>query len=264
TAMDKKKFGREDYLKYFDPVAFLKMYHSDIKGNEDEGDLMPWKMKTLHDVFAEGKLTGRRLLDIGTGPTIHSVISASNYCDNIYLSDFTPQNRDILRKWLDGSLEHSFKSFFQYVVDEEGKGTSPSCREEELRKKICAILPIDLLEEEPLAPCYFPRFDLVTTSFCLDAVALDHVDYDLAAQKITNLLKIGGHLIVCGLHGESVYQVGEHVFKNCQVSVAQVKDIWTRCGFDIVDWREKESNMPRNNTMLILDGFFVMVAKRVR
>ncbi|XP_046559365.1 phenylethanolamine N-methyltransferase-like isoform X2 [Haliotis rubra] len=253
--MNKEKFGREDYLKYFDPVAFLKMYHSDIKGNQDEGDLMPWKMKNLHDVFAEGKLTGRRLLDIGTGPTIHSVISASNYCDTVYLSDFTPQNRETLRKWLDGSLQHSFKSFFQ---------TSPSCREEELRKKICGILPIDLLLEEPLAPCYFPRFDMVTTSFCLDAVALDHVDYGLAAQKITNMLKIGGHLVVCGLHGSCGFKVGEHVFRSCHVSVEQVKDTWTRCGFDIVDWREQESDKTRRNTVSTFDGVFVMVAKRVR
>ncbi|XP_046352326.2 nicotinamide N-methyltransferase-like [Haliotis rufescens] len=264
TAMNRGKFEREDYLKYFDSAAYLKTFHSDIKGSEKEGDLMPWKMKNFHDVFAEGKVNGRRLLDIGTGPTIHSVISASNCCDTIYLSDLAPQNRETLRKWLEGTLQHSFRSFFQYVVDREGKGTSWTHREDELRTKIGGILPIDLLEEDPMAPCSFPRFDIVTTSLCLDSVALDHVGYGYASRKITNLLKIGGFLIVFGLYGASTYTVGEHVFRSCLVTTGEVKDVWTHCGFEIVDWREEKNMENTEKTGSGIEGFFLMTAKRVR
>ena len=69
-----------------------------------------------------GKIGGRRLLDVGTGPTIHTVISAAKYVTDIYLSDFCRRNITALRDWKKGMLAHSFEKLFQYVVDKERKG----------------------------------------------------------------------------------------------------------------------------------------------
>ena len=48
----------------------------------------------------QGRVQGHRLLDIGSGPSIHSVIPAAKWFDEIILTDFTHANREKQRQWL--------------------------------------------------------------------------------------------------------------------------------------------------------------------
>lgn len=59
---------------------------------------------------------------MGSGPTIHSVLSACQYYEEIVLSDFVDSNRKEIEKWLknqDGCLD--WKAILQYVCELEGK-----------------------------------------------------------------------------------------------------------------------------------------------
>ncbi|XP_046352309.2 phenylethanolamine N-methyltransferase-like [Haliotis rufescens] len=251
VAMNRGKFGREDYLKYFDSAVFLKTFHSDIQRNGGGPDALE-----------DDDLTGRRLLDIGTGPTIHTVISASNCCDTIYLSKIAPQNRETLRKWLEGTLQHSFKSFFQYVVDREGKGEIPSGREAMLKDKIVGIFPLDLLQAEPLLPSLFPTFDIITSSLCIEVAAPDLAGYEIIARSVGKLLKEGGHIALFGVLGGSFYQVGSHTFYCLKISGEQVQDIWKRSGFKIVGWKQNASLGQHDTSLSDFEGVFHMVAQK--
>jgi len=54
-------------------------------------------------------ITGKRLLDVGTGPSIISEMAASRHFDEIYLSDIATQNLAILNEWWTGKssrLDH--------------------------------------------------------------------------------------------------------------------------------------------------------------
>ena len=67
-------------------------------------------------------MTGCRLLDIGSGPSIHSVLSASRVFSEITLSDYTSQNRQALQDWLDRKPHaHDWSPFLQKVASLEGK-----------------------------------------------------------------------------------------------------------------------------------------------
>ena len=52
-----------------------------------------------------GNITGVQLLDIASGPTVRSVISASKWFSKITLSDFSETNLTELQKWLKGDSE---------------------------------------------------------------------------------------------------------------------------------------------------------------
>ncbi|XP_067681900.1 indolethylamine N-methyltransferase-like [Haliotis asinina] len=259
--MEQVKYG-EDYKRDFHPEEYLQMYYGTLKGAPSEGDMLQTSMTFWHEAFAQGHVRGRRLLDIGTGPTIHSVISASNYCDNIYLSDFTPQNRETLLKWLDGSLEHSFKTFLQFVVDEEGKGELPNDREAVMKDKVVGIFPLDLLQTDPLMPALFPPFDIITSSLCLEAAAQDLASYEIIAGRIGRLLKDGGHVVLFGVLGESFYRVGSHSFYCLKISAEQVQDIWKRSGFTIVEWKQKATSVEFDTSLSDFEGVFLMVARK--
>jgi len=50
-------------------------------------------------------------LEIGTGPTIHTIIAASEHVQSIFLSDYAVQNRQILCNWLEGKRDLDLLSF---------------------------------------------------------------------------------------------------------------------------------------------------------
>jgi len=50
-------------------------------------------------IYFAGVIKCERLLDVGTGPSIHSVFEASDHVTDIYLSDFSEMNRNVLNGW---------------------------------------------------------------------------------------------------------------------------------------------------------------------
>ena len=61
------------------------------------------------------------LLDLGTGPSITSVISASKYCDTITVSDYSPGNRRYLQQWIDRDEDaFDWTPYISFVASLEG------------------------------------------------------------------------------------------------------------------------------------------------
>eukprot|EP00058_Branchiostoma_floridae_P014611 XP_002600099.1 hypothetical protein BRAFLDRAFT_79643 [Branchiostoma floridae] len=78
----------EDYIRYFQPRGLLDTYYRDFPQQDDGKDYRHWLMNTHHQTFKSGKFKGRRLLDVGTGPNIMSVLSASKYFPDITCTDY--------------------------------------------------------------------------------------------------------------------------------------------------------------------------------
>ena len=65
-----------------------------------------------------GTLKGEKLLDIGTGPAVYPVITASKWFDEIYLSDISKANVEFLQKWRHGESE-PMKYLMEYFARKE-------------------------------------------------------------------------------------------------------------------------------------------------
>ena len=79
------------------------------------------KPKVLYPI-SSGKIKGRRIIDVGSGPTIHMMIPAAKWFDEIYISDFSIKNVDAQKKWLARSPDsYDWKPFFQYFAEKDGK-----------------------------------------------------------------------------------------------------------------------------------------------
>ena len=70
--------------------------------------------------FTSGKIKGKQLLDIGTGPVVYPIITASKWFDEIYLSDFSKENIELLQKWRRGDSDH-MKPLMEYFAQKEEK-----------------------------------------------------------------------------------------------------------------------------------------------
>lgn len=120
-----KLCGGLDYLTKFNPKRYLQTYYSDLNSNDFEGELIPFHLETLFYIFHKAlkdKLSTKngRLLDIGSGPSVHVALCASKTFRDIYLSDLVESNRYELKKWLeyDGDA-FDWSSVAKYVGDME-------------------------------------------------------------------------------------------------------------------------------------------------
>lgn len=69
-----------------------------------------------------GEYKGRKLIEVGSGPTIHTVISACQHYDELVLSDFVDGNREEIKKWINNEEGcFDWKPIIEYVCELDGK-----------------------------------------------------------------------------------------------------------------------------------------------
>ncbi|KAM7304951.1 nicotinamide N-methyltransferase [Ixodes scapularis] len=193
--------------------------------------------KELHTIFSSPSLHGRKLLDVGCGPTVHNVFPATKKIEDIVLSDFLPQNKLAVEKWIQKSPD-AINWYFQsepLAILEGFTDVKCGAREIEERTRMairkvvfCNVLDPQVLPEEHNEP-----FDVVLTSLCLESACLDEGTYKKAVQNLANLVTHRGYLIMCGICGSDKYLVKGVTFPVFPVSVDLAKEAITRCGFEI-------------------------------
>ncbi|XP_067662078.1 phenylethanolamine N-methyltransferase-like [Haliotis asinina] len=256
------KFGNHAYQEAFDAEVYLDMYYGSLRSEIAAGEMIPFMLRSFHDVFSKGEITGKRLLDVGTGPSILSIISASQHCDAVYLSDFLPQCRNVLKDWVDGQLADKFNTFLEYVINLEGTGETVQCRENKIRSKIAGILPIDLYKEKPFEPSHLLPFDVVTTSLCLEAVSEDFTAYGVFVKRIAKLVGKGGHVVLYAVLGDTTYYVGKEEFKSLTISREQIEKIWINAGFVITYSRENALPENEKTRYCEFEAWYIMAARK--
>ncbi|GFS57967.1 indolethylamine N-methyltransferase [Trichonephila clavipes] len=96
---DTEKKIKEDYTKNLDPKKFKEFKLEGLKAEKSENNYDFW-FRSLHEFFSSKNYTGNRMLELGSGPTVHNIATASAYFSHIVLSEFVESNCEQLRKWL--------------------------------------------------------------------------------------------------------------------------------------------------------------------
>ncbi|XP_013394439.1 nicotinamide N-methyltransferase-like [Lingula anatina] len=214
-----------------------------------------------------GKIRGRRLLDIGTGPCIHSVISASKWFVEITLTDFAEPNRRELTKWWkkeEGAWD--WEVFFRYVANMEGNEQKWKHDQDNIREKIQGVYFCDVAQTNPLLHKCDP-FDAITSCLCLEAACPTEEAYEQAIKNVASLLKAGGFLVMVGVLGESYYAVGEYKFFALPMSQKLVTRSLEKSGFEDITWYQFDSQRKEDEdfirTVSNYRGSFVVTATKI-
>lgn len=225
----------------FEPRAYLRNNYAPPRGDLSCPDgVGPWKLRCLAQTFATGEVSGRTLIDIGSGPTIYQLLSACAHFEDITMTDFLEVNRQELRLWLreePGAFDWSVYS--QHVCLIEGKGESWQEKECQLRARVKRILPIDVHRPQPLGAGGLAPLpaDALVSAFCLEAVSPDLASFQRALDHITTLLRPGGHLLLIGALEESWYLAGEARLAVVPVREEEVREALVRSGYEVRDLR---------------------------
>ena len=157
-------FG-QDYWDKFNPQDYLRMYYS-------ASNLSPihlFKLKQAHEFYQSYPSSAKlKILDVGSGPSIASAISAAPYAAEIVLSEYTEANSSALLQWLnnDPGTFDCTRIFKHIVVDLEGKTEEEiPIRAELVRKVVKSVVPCDAIWDPPIPTEYVDQYDVVTDFF---------------------------------------------------------------------------------------------------
>ncbi|XP_078572946.1 nicotinamide N-methyltransferase-like [Branchiostoma floridae x Branchiostoma japonicum] len=183
---------------------YLDFFMSDVTvtSHVDEGAAMPWIMDQFHRTFTEDRDFGKRLLDVGTGPTLYQLLSASRVFTDIICSDIHQGALEEIWKWKNGDADaFDWSSAIKHVSGLEG--TRWEERQAQLRSVIKDTVFCDVHNENPLHPAVFRPFDAIISAYCLESACFNkgRSSYGNALKNISSLLKSGGYLILVAYIG---------------------------------------------------------------
>ncbi|XP_078538461.1 nicotinamide N-methyltransferase-like [Lissotriton helveticus] len=226
------------YQKEFDTERFFQTYYNPNSEEYVEYPILTFILENLHKTFSSGEVKGDLLIDIGSGPSIHTIISACECFKEIIASDWTDTNRQAYERWLrnePGAFD--WTPVLSMVCELEGDRTKCAEKEKKIRATVKQVLKCDVTESNPLNPVILPPADCLVTSLCLEAACTDLNTYTQALRNITTLLKTGGHLVLIGVIGCNNYQVGQKLFPDLHLSEEFVKTTITSNGYVIKDMK---------------------------
>ncbi|XP_071146960.1 indolethylamine N-methyltransferase-like [Mytilus edulis] len=249
----------EDYKKIFDGKVYLDTLFNQI---EVEGfTFTEFRIKTLHNIFSKGTIKGKCLLEIGSGPCIHTVIPAAKWFDEIIMTDYSPSNRDMQEKWLKKDADaHNWDMYFKYYSKLDGNEANWQQLEATLRPKIKRVLPCDVYKQNPLDPIQLDPVDVICTSACLESACLDKGAYHNAMKNVVSLLKPGGKLILIGVLNCPQYTVGSEIFKCLSISRDEVINTVKANNLDVIELFDDDSSAEGSTT--IFNGTVVILAEK--
>ncbi|KAF7689576.1 nicotinamide N-methyltransferase [Silurus meridionalis] len=254
------RFTEADYYQeHFDSRAYVNSFYGRPEGHDDEKNYLTCILGCLSKTFLSGRYRGRRLIEVGSGPTLHTVISACEYFEEIVLSDYTDRNREEVEKWLrneDGCFD--WKPIFEYFCAKDG--SSSSDLEVKLRQRVKQVLKCNVLAENPFHPECVEPADCVITSLCLEAACKDHQSYRDAVGRVANLLRPGGALVMIGVLGETFYSVNKTRFSCLSLSKANIEDVLRNLDVTVQEFNIFPAEDRENNKVSDFEAFFFLVA----
>ncbi|XP_018430251.1 PREDICTED: nicotinamide N-methyltransferase-like [Nanorana parkeri] len=222
----------------FDARSKLELYFSDKEDMIFGEDSLKFPMMNLHYVFSRGFICGNLLIDLSMGAFIHHLYSAANIFKDIIIIQFKFNEKCTMevRRW-HGDRTGAFSWTHTKTAFEELEGKSDQNQDKELNLKasIKHIVTCNLEEENLTHPLVLPLADCVISEVLLDVISKDEDDYMRNLEKISNLLKIGGHLILFGLLNTTYITAGADRFHMMKYDESFVRSSLSKLGF-VIDY----------------------------
>ena len=181
-----------------DPVELTSL-HQKLDYHYPRSYLLAWAQRVrpdwalfLHSVFSQDvpellpELSDGHglVMDLGCGPSIANIISASNWSDKIYMAELLEGNRKEIVKYLcQDDDAWDWRPYFQFHTELEG-GQEPDMVEQRVRKSITGILECDLSSDQVFRPEVFDQqVDIMICSLVFDVVCTDTENFKVVLGR---------------------------------------------------------------------------------
>ncbi|NXE30486.1 NNMT methyltransferase, partial [Ardeotis kori] len=224
----------EAYQRSFNPQEYLREYYTLTDSQGQANTFLMENLKILWKMFSLDEVKGDVLIDVGCGPTIYQILSASERFQQIFSLDYCDKNRRELEKWLRNEAgAFDWSPVVKYVCELEGDREKWAEKQEKVRKKVKQVLKCDVTKANPAAPVALPPADGVVTTLCLEAACKDLPAFRGALRNVGGLLKPGGHLVMMTVLRETYYAFGQEVFSCLRLERRDVEEAVEAAGFQV-------------------------------
>ncbi|XP_068102620.1 indolethylamine N-methyltransferase-like [Hyperolius riggenbachi] len=228
-----KKFYHRDP---FDSEAFHKTYFSDEPDMVFGDDSMKFPMMNCHYVFSSGFVKGDVLIDLSSASLIHHLYSACDVFKDIIILKVNDNCKMETSKWKDSqSGAYSWKHASNHANKLAGKSDQFQDKDEQLKMAISQILPCDFKNEDITYPVELPLADCITSIYLMNAINKDEDECMRNLEKMSKLLKPGGHMILVGILNMSYYTVGEEKYHSFKFDESFMKNALSKQGY-VIDY----------------------------
>lgn len=194
-----------DPFERFSANLYLQEYYGSI-GEENQ-----FILDFLHETYESWKPV--IVQDIGGGPTIYQLISASRVCREIEIFEYLEENRQAVQSWREQSSESfNWTEYFQAVALRENLATVDV--ENRLRQKIRSVQTIDLFDPSklPHTPASDKLPNAISSHFCVESITSNETMFCRAWDNLTSLVRKDDYLIMSLLKNAHQYRAGSFHF----------------------------------------------------
>ena len=231
-----------DDFKDFSPKDYLKEYYSAVE--KENAFLLDFFHTTYYKFPKNGSL-----IEIGGGPTLYQLISASEVVKDITFTEFHPANLEACKAWLEkGKSAFDWSPFLEYVKNLEGINDI-DILEKRMREKIIRLIPCDLFSENPIWKK--EKFDIMSINFCAESITNTQKDFEKVMKNSLSLLKDGGHLVMTSLEGANYYRVGKRNFPAYPITESYLLNFFKKNNFSIINTSKISAENNRDYTGII-------------
>lgn len=173
---------------------------------------------------------------MSVGSVIHHLYSASNFFKQIVVLKSNEKCIMELNRWLhDRTGAYDWKHASTVVADLEEKRDQHEDIEMRLKSSIKQVLKCDFEQANITSPVVLPLADCVISGLLIDNISKNEVDYMRNLEKITKLLKPGGHLLLFSLIDKSYMIVRGERFHFFKYNESFVKNALDKLGL-VIDY----------------------------
>ncbi|KHN73469.1 putative methyltransferase B0303.2 [Toxocara canis] len=253
-------YSASEHDTKFDPDQYLDGFYK--TANEDFA--MQVVLFFLPGIIYRMPSTVKTLLDLGAGPTVYVPIVFRNRAEHIYSSDYAEVNREAVRMWVEERCKFDWVHICEHIASIEPKKQSALEMQQQARKKLRAILKVDVHSDEVIQGVHYkvgdtpqpiPKlFQVVATIFCLEYASETFDDYRRAVRGAVSLIETGGYLVQGGVLNAKEYSFGRRRFKCHTLTKQQLLQSLKENGM--------ETENGANFKLIIHDDIFVLISRK--
>ena len=211
----------------FSPEQYLAEYY--CKLSKENIALLDW-YKSIYSVVGKKD----QLLEIGGGPTIYQLISASGKVDRITFTDYSQSNLDTVKTWAnnkgcfwDKYIEYSLKTPRNNKITKK----DINAKKEEVSNVLKEFILLDVGHK---SDSLVNIFDIVQSNFCLESSTDDISEFKRMLKNVYYYLRPKGIFLMVALEGAIAYKVGKKYFPAIYLDQELAEEYLTEAGFQIV------------------------------
>ena len=241
----------------FPSSSYLHQYYSEIDDEEK------FFLKNLHDLFNKNSFPScnvpRIVLELGCGPLISGLASASFWADTLIFSDISKSNQKIVSESLYGQVE--LGPSFDYI----GSLENLTSAELHLRMKSKMVLVTECnILQLPVVPnlSFGQSSVMVVTKLCLEFAVTNEKDLSKVLANISDIIPASGFLCSMGALEESFYMIGEKQFPALPLTRTIMENSLQSAGMEIIEWKEQPRVSDPKLKLTGHSGIYFMLAKK--